>query len=393
MTRDFKLMMASLFLWGVGEGLFIYLYPLYLEKLGANAVTIGSIMSLTAVALAAAHIPAGWLADRFGRKEVMVAGWLMACLAVLAMYLAPDLKWFTLGLVLYMFTGYVISPMSAYVTEARGTLSVSRALTLNVAGYAAGTLFSPALGGQIARALGLRAVFGIALGVLLLSLWVLLMLRHQPAAAPPAGVNRYRTLLANSRFVGLMLLSFAAAMAFQVGFPLAQNFLADVRGFDAGLVGLLGSFNALGITVLNMAVGQRAPRGTYILSQALMAFSLVVLLSTGSVGWIALAFFCRGSWSLARMMTNAQVGQVVDRPELGLAYGVAESVVALSMIFGPLAAGVLYARAPSLPFQFGLGLLALTAPLMWRFAPRLRPQPGPGAGACGPAEDVAPPQP
>ncbi len=395
MTRDLKLMMISIFLWGVGEGMFIYLYPLYLAELGADAVTIGSIMSLTAVGLAAAHIPAGWLADRLGRKEVLAVGWIMATAAVLAMYLAPDLQWFTLGLVLYMFTGYVMSPLSAYVTEARGKLSVTRALTLNSAAYAAGTLFSPALGGQIARALGLRAVFGIALIVLVLSTVVLLVMGRQPATIPQAGVNRYRTLLTNPRFVGLMALSLGVAFAFQVGYPLAPNFLADVRGFDPGWVGMLGSFNALGITVLSMAAGHRAPRGVYLFAQALMAISLVILLSSGGLAWVALAFFCRGSWNLARTMMNAQVGQVVDRPELGLAYGVAESVTALTLILGPLAAGFLYAGAPSRPFQVSLGLLAVTALLIWRFGPRPTPRLAaqkPPAATAGTAVDNADPR-
>lgn len=372
MTRDLKLMMTSMFLWGVGEGMFIYLYPLYLAQLGADSVAIGSIMSLAAVVLAVVHIPAGWLADRVGRKEVLVAGWGTGCLAALAMFLAPNLQWFAAGLVFYMCTAFVMSPVSAYVTEARGSLSVTRALTLTVAGYAAGMLFSPALGGEIARRLGLRAVFGASLVVLAASTVVLLTMHRQAPSRPQAGVNRYRTLLTNPRFVGLLVLAFGAAVAFQVGYPLAPNFLADVRGYDAGLVGLLGSFNSLGITVLNAAAGHRSPRTAYLLAQALMALSLVVLLSTGGLVWVALAYFCRGSWAMARMMTNAQVGHVVDKPELGLAYGIVESVVALSMIFGPLAAGLLYARTPSLPFQASLALLAITAPLMWRFAPRPR---------------------
>jgi predicted MFS family arabinose efflux permease len=370
MTRDLKLMMAAIFLWGWGEGLFIYLYPLYLAKLGANAVLIGSIMSLAAVGAAVAHIPAGWLADRLGRKEVLVTGWVMGVVAVLAMFAAPDLPWFAAGLVAYTLTSFVMSPINAYVSEARGTLSVPRALTLNLAGYAVGTVLSPALGGQAARLWGLRSVFGLAFVFFLLSTVVLLRLSRQPASAPAAGVNRYRSLLSDRRFVGLMLLSFATALAFQVGLPLAPNYLADVRGFDAGLVGLLGSFNALGIAALNLAGGRRAPRGAYILSQALMALSLVILLSTGALGWVALAFFFRGSWGLARMMTVSQVGQVVDKPKMMLAYGIAESVLALALIFGPLAAGALYTQSPALPFQTSLVLLALTAPLMWWLAPR-----------------------
>ena len=104
MTRDLKLMMVSMFLWGCGYGLWFILYPLYLAKLGANGVAIGSIMSLAAVGPAVSHIPASWLADRLGRKELMAAGWLLGCLAALVMFLAPNLAWLTAGLVAYNIT-------------------------------------------------------------------------------------------------------------------------------------------------------------------------------------------------------------------------------------------------------------------------------------------------
>ena len=386
MTRDLKLLMVSMFFWGAGEGLFIYLYPVYLEQLGANPVAIGSVMSLSALVLAGAHIPAGWLADRFGRKRVMAGGWVVGCTATLCMFLAPSLAWFVPGLVLYVFTGYVISPMCAYITEARGTLSVQRALTLNSAFYAAGTLFSPALGGQIARGLGLRSVFAISLVIFLVSTGLIFKLNRQPVAAPHAGVNRYGKLLANRRFVSLMLLAFAAAMAFQIGFPLAPNFLADVRHYDVALIGLLGSFNALGITVLSVALGHRPPRGAFMVAQGLMALSLGLLLSQSGLGWMALVYFFRGSWSLARNMTSTQVGQVVDQPELGLAYGVTETVLALTLILGPLAAGFLYARVPSLPFQISLVLLVVTIPLVWAFAPRA-PAPAPDLAGGLPVDE------
>ena len=390
MTRDLKLMMASVFLWGCGEGLFIYLYPLYLEKLGANSVLIGTIMSLAAVGAAATHIPAGWLADRWGPKEMLLVGWIIGALAALAMFLAPNLLWFTVALVAYMLTAFVMSPINAVVTESRGSLSLPRALTLNVAAYAVGTLFSPALGGQAARLWGLRSVFGLAFVAYLVSTAVLMRIRPKPVSAPPQGVNRYRALLTNRRFLSLLLLSFAAYIAFEVGFPLASNFLADVRGYDPALVGLLGSFNALGIVILNVVGGRRGPRGAYILAQVLMAVSLVILLATGQLGWVALAFVFRGSLNLAHMMSAAQVEQVVDRPKLVLAYGVTESVIALAMIIGPSVAGVLYARSPALPFQVSVALLALSIPLMWWLAPH--PAARPLAAALG-AESDAPPAP
>jgi predicted MFS family arabinose efflux permease len=375
MTRDVKLLLASIFLWGAGEGLFIYLYPLHLEALGAQPVAIGSIMSLAALVLAASHLPAGWLADRVERKRVVVAAWALGCVATLIMVLAQSLSWFALGLVLYVLTSYSASPISAYLSAARGTLSVQRTLTLFSASFSAGALLSPALGGQIARVWGFQAVFGLALVIFVVSFILALLLSPQPVVARAADLPHPGRLLASGRFVRFLLLTFAAALAFQVGLALAPNFLADVWQLDVGRVGVLGSFNALGMMALNVALGHRPAREAYVFAQVLMALSLGLILATGSVGWLAVAFFCRGSWGLARNMTITQVGQAVDQTEqLGMAYGAAETVMALALILGPLLAGLLYAWRPSLPFQVSLGLLAVTGLLMARFAPRPLPR-------------------
>jgi len=120
------------------------------------------------------------------------------------------------------------------------------------------------------------------------------------------------------------------------------------------------------------------------LGQALMAGSLILLLATGNFGWLALAYLLRGSWSLARNMTNAQVRLALEGGDVGLAYGLTETVIAVALMLGPLAAGFLYARAPGLPFEVGLVLLVATIPLVGRFAPRPRPAPaGSDAASLG----------
>ena len=43
LSRDNRLMALALFLWGMGEGLFIYIEPLALKGLGADPVQIGSV--------------------------------------------------------------------------------------------------------------------------------------------------------------------------------------------------------------------------------------------------------------------------------------------------------------------------------------------------------------
>ena len=58
-------MALALLLWGLGEGLFLYIQPLHLEELGADSVRIGTVLAAAGIARALAFIPSGALADRF----------------------------------------------------------------------------------------------------------------------------------------------------------------------------------------------------------------------------------------------------------------------------------------------------------------------------------------
>jgi hypothetical protein len=44
MKRDLILVAIAMFAWGLGEGMFLYFQPLYLEELGANPIMIGTIL-------------------------------------------------------------------------------------------------------------------------------------------------------------------------------------------------------------------------------------------------------------------------------------------------------------------------------------------------------------
>ena len=67
MNPTLVLISIALFTWGIGEGMFFYFVPIYLEQLGANPLTIGSVFGTFALVMMAAHIPAGYLSDRLGQ--------------------------------------------------------------------------------------------------------------------------------------------------------------------------------------------------------------------------------------------------------------------------------------------------------------------------------------
>lgn len=65
---------------GIGIGIYTLLLNLHLLALGLNEEQIGAISSFGTVCLGVASIPVGLLANRFGRKKLLVAGLaLMAC--------------------------------------------------------------------------------------------------------------------------------------------------------------------------------------------------------------------------------------------------------------------------------------------------------------------------
>lgn len=141
--RDLLLMGLSLFTWGVGEGMFIYFQPLYLQKWGANPVEIGAILSMMGIAMAVAQAPAGYLSDRVGSRPVMWASWVLGTIAAGLMALAGSLPLFVTGLLTYGLTSFVVAPMNSYITSVRGGWSVERALTIVSSMFHLGAVAGP----------------------------------------------------------------------------------------------------------------------------------------------------------------------------------------------------------------------------------------------------------
>jgi len=369
MTRDLRLVGFALLFWGIGEGLFIYFQTLYLEQLGANPVQIGGYLGLAALMMTVTHIPAGALTDHLGPKKVMNAGWLSGLLAAVVMYIAPTLPVFVAGMMLYYSTALIMAPLNSYLTAVRGEWSVTRVLTSSGAMYSTGAIVGSVLGGFIGEALGLRSAYGLATIFFLVSTLFFLSIKSQPVE-PPVGRGRYRALLSNAalgRFLGLASIAFFAMF---LSWPLTPNYLQNVRQIPLLVIGTLGSFNALGMVLLNLSVGRIDPRQGFIICHlAVGASTLFFWLVTGTP-WLALGYFLAGGSRTARPLVTAQVENLVNRAELGLTYGLVETVASLTMVCAPPIAGLLYRAAPGLPFPVSLGMIGVSLLLIARFGRR-----------------------
>lgn len=382
MSRDLMLLALSLATWGLGEGMFFYFQPLYLEQLGASPLAIGAILSAVGVGMTVAHIPAGLLADRLGRRPMMWASWIMGMVAGWIMALAPSLPFFVAGMLLYSITAFVMAPMNSYITAARGSLSVGRAITLISAAYSTGAVLGPTLGGLLGDRVGLRPVYLVAAGVFVVSTSIILFIRPQPVE-PEAHTRSLRRMFTPrlSTYLATVLLVMTVLYLPQ---PLAPNYLQNVRGLSVGAIGQMGSLTGLGVVVLNLLLGQLPAHVGFLLGQiAIGAFAWLIWRGEGL--WaIRMGYFLLGGYRTVRSLAAAQVRELVDTAHMGLAYGLVETVSGAGTILAPAIAGWLYTLEPAWMFRAALFALAVSLPLSLLSAPR--PVPTPAAQASTPGD-------
>jgi hypothetical protein len=110
-----------------------------------------------------------------------------------------------------------------------------------------------------------------------------------------------------------------------------------------------------------------------VISQLLVGASTLLLWLGTGIPLFALGYFLAGGFRITRSLTVAQAEGLVSRANLGLVYGISETVMGLIYIIAPPVAGFLYGITPALPFPVSLGIIGVSLFLTTRFLPRLRP--------------------
>ncbi len=360
MNRDLILTAISLGIWGLGEGLFIYFQPLNLQRLGAEPAAIGGILGAAGLAMALAHIPAGYISDRIGARPLMWAAWVLGFLATGIMAFSEDLAGFVIGLLLYNFTAFVSSPMSSYVSSHRGKMSVGRALTLTSGFYSVGMIAGPQIGGLIGNQLGLSMVYKIAFAIFSVSVLVILFIRpnslekEQHEHEPNASIKRNRLFL--------MLLPLLGLITFVNFMPqtFSPNYLQNQQNLDLAAIGGLGSLGSLSNAVFMLALGNLRPAFGLLLGQALVGCFTLLLLFGNDLIWFQLGYLLLGSTRLGRSMALAFARRFIRADETGLAFGLIETLNGGALFLASALAGLLYARQPNSIYSIGLILVGVS---------------------------------
>ena len=369
MKRDFVLVTISLVIWGIGEGAFMFFQPLYLEELGASPLVIGGILGAVGLGMTLFHIPAGFLADRIGRRQLMWAAWAMGVTTTGIMASARTLQAFAVGMILYSITVFVVTPLNSYITAARGTLTVEQVMTTNTAAFYLGGIIGPLTGGALAQHFGIRSIYFFAFGLFVISSMIIIFIKPQPVEeklSNPAG-----DLLRNTRYLWLMPLLFITYFALFFPQPLTPNFLSNARGLSLQNIGLLGSISNLGTVLINLLFGL-LPAGLGItLGQLFVGLYAALIWQFTGMPIYVMAYFLLGGYRATRSLLIAQVEKLVKPANLGLAYGVSETVSGLALVAAPPIAGAVYSNNPESVFSISLLLIIPSIVLIhiWRRRP------------------------
>jgi DHA1 family tetracycline resistance protein-like MFS transporter len=361
--------------------MFFFFEPLYLQELGAEPATIGAIFGAVGLMMTVSHLPAGYLSDRIGRRPLLWTAWGFGVVSALMMGFATSLPLFVAGLLAYSLTAFVISPLNSYVTGARGRFTPGRALTLVSAFYNTGAVAGPLIGGWIGNTYGLGSTFKAAAVVFVVSAIIILFIHAQPLERHEAGSPPPR-LITNRSYLIFMSLVLVVMFATYLPQPLTANFLQNERGISLSQIGLLGSIHALGIVVLNLGLGQLNARLGFILGQGAVAlFTLLLWQGTGMFAY-AWGYFLLAGFRVLRPLITAQVRDLIHGSQMGLAYGMTETINAVPIIIAPVLAGLLYEVSPMMVYPASFVFILVGILLSYLFAPRRLAPPPPAIVAA-----------
>jgi MFS family permease len=370
LNRNLPFVATALLLWGFGEGMFFNFIPIYLDRqFLLSEAEIGLVLGAFGLSMAITHIPAGRLADRLGRRPLLIIAWVLGLLSALIMGFALSLPVFLAGLFGYGLTAFVASPLSSYVTAARGNWHVSTVLSLTTATFGLGMVLGPVTGGWIGDHFGMRMSFLVAAGVFVFSNIALFFIEHQPVdhhdpEAPPTG------LMNNRPFVVLMGVLTFAIFSMYLAQPLTPNFLEGVRGLSLSETGIIFTAGALGNSLMAILFSRAEPRRGFLLAQMFVILFAVSIWKGASLPVFALGYFLLGGFRAGRPMVMAQARELVHDSQMGLSYGIMETISSTIFILTPPLAGLLFERDPMIVYPLAIGLILVSIFVSYQFSPQ-----------------------
>jgi DHA1 family multidrug resistance protein-like MFS transporter len=339
--------------------------PYYIQEfevgdLGQALVWSGRMGTAAGLAMAISSPLWGSLADRYGRKPMVVRSMIGGGLSVLLMAYVTSVEQLLVTRVLQGALAGTVTACLTLVSTSTPRQHLGFALGLMQGAFMLGASVGPLLGGPLIEAFGYKTCFlwaGVA--VILAGISVQFLVHEDFTRARKVESSaKYRMpgrdmlrLLADRPFLVLVLTVTAMSFAFGFVMPVVPLFLQELAGHTdiislAGAVfaagGLVGAVSAAVMGRYSDRIGPRRVLVSGLFSAALfylaqgyaesvLAFGVLVVLTGIATGAV-------------RPVANSLITGIVSEGDRGKAFGVMSSAAALGWAAGPMAGGYLGAH-------------------------------------------------
>jgi DHA1 family multidrug resistance protein-like MFS transporter len=324
----------------------------------------------------------GWIADRYGRKSMVLRAMFGGAITVVLMAFVQNVHQL---LVLRILQGILTGTIMASIALVAAAAPLERsgyALGLVTVSASGGNFMGPLLGGYAAKFVGYRATFIVAGAILFIGGFVVAYgteEKFERHAASRTGVTRaFLPLLATGSFLVPLLTLCLITFAATAPAPIFPYFVKSVSALDdksaAALTGIIISVVGLVETLSAWIFGSFGDRWGH--RQVMMAAVVWGGIMAGLQAYarnipelmtfrVLFAFGMAGIFPTA----SAIIRKVVPEHSLGKAFGLVASLNALGWAFGPLAGAYLsaYMRDYRPTFTFsGVALCVVSLFIAWR---------------------------
>jgi DHA1 family tetracycline resistance protein-like MFS transporter len=399
MARAWRpVLLSTVFLQLLGFGIVLPLLPHYGLSLGVGGAAIGALFAAYSLAQFLLAPVWGALADRFGRRPVILAslGWAVA--AYLLFALAGSLESYGVLLVSRLLAGLsaaVVGVSQAYLVDRTPEGERARGLGLLGAAFGMGFVVGPAAGALLSRwgfavpGLAAAALSAAAFAVAWRALPESLPIGARRAELRISALLDFRA--ARTPTVGPLLgVLFLSTAAFAVLYPVLPLLLDERFGFGPREAGLL--FAAVGLAAVGVqggaigrlaaALGERPLLAAGALASA-AGFALLAPEQGACPGGV---LRCRGGLLLLAGLLPLAVGFAVTAPvaqsllaravggvDRGRTLGLGHATTSLARACGPLAGGVLHETVGGGASLWAAAGLLVAAAMLVRAAPAADP--------------------
>jgi len=329
---------------------------MYVKSLGGTDQIIGLISAVSPIAGIVLSFPAGILADRIGKRRLLVVSGFVFASAPLLYLVISNAFWLIPVRFFHGVSTAILGPVASAVICGAYPESKGEKLGIYSSATLVGRTIAPIAGGAIITAAAVfsaawtyRAVYAAAFAVALPVLIMTLLIKEDAGIKVAALTLRdfaesLKEFITNGRLAGTAFIEMAIYFTFGAFETYLPVYLLS-KGYPAFEIGLIFSLQIIAIALTKPFFGKLSDavdRRVQIVTGILILGASIALITSmpGTVSIAALGIVFGLGMSLATVATGTYIADVARKENLGGSLGALSSIMDIGHSTGPLLTGI-----------------------------------------------------